>query len=137
MRRIHKLFAVGASSVLLGLMLTPAALATGTASGGAAGRAITVPNTNIKGSPAHFSPSSLSAKARWDGVQADCTSQLSFTLTNLKSVAEKVNFTGTNLKPTSFTVNPKSRFGICVPKGYTGTVHGKLTDGKKLTVTFP
>jgi hypothetical protein len=132
--------AVGSSGLLLGLALTPTALAVRTASGasrGAAGSALTLPNTNIKGSPAHFSPSKLSAKARWTSGTTCTLSVSSFTITNKKAKSKLVTFTGTGgFTPFSTTVLPKQTVGICITKGYTGTLTGKLADGKKLTVTF-
>ena len=137
MKRIHKFFAaVSVCSLMATFALAPAALAAGTASGAAAGRTVTLPNSNIKGSPAHFSPSALSAKARWDGVSSCSTSQGSFTISNHKNVAEKLTLSGTGLKPASGKVGAHKVVVVCITKGYTGTVHVTLKDGKKLTVTF-
>jgi hypothetical protein len=134
LRRIHKVIAVGASSLLLLLALTPAALAAGTARsgvGGAAGRAITLPNSNIKGRPAHFSPSTLTAKARWRSTICRA-SQASFTLNNRKGSARTVTFTGAASGMVKVPAHKKE--DICVRKGDTGKLVGKLRDGKKLIV---
>ena len=106
-----------------------------TASVGAAGQASTVPNSNIKGKPAHFSPTTLSASSRWDGVHADCKAQASFTMTNKKSVNESVKVTATGISGSlKATIKPNHSEFVCLGKAYTGTVTAKLTDGKKLTV---
>jgi hypothetical protein len=131
MRRIHKILAVGGASLLVMLALTPAALAAVSASGGNSGRAITLPNSNIKGRPAHFVPSQLTAKARW--TTATCTAtQASFTLTNKKGKTEVVTFSGA--ANGTVTVPAHMKWFICVGKGGTGKLVGKLTDGKKLIV---
>lgn len=136
MRRIHKLFAVGASSLLLGLTLTPAALAAGSARvSSAKGALAALPNTNIKGSPAKFSPDSLHAKARGNG--STCTSSdASFTILNKESKTEKVTFFEGSKNEGTVSIAKKSGEYICVGKGFTGTLKGKLKDGKKLTVKF-
>ena len=134
---MNKFAAIGASGALLALTLTPAALAAGTARVGSsgAGAAATVPTTTIKGKPAKFSPSSLSAKAK--GTGTTCTSaQASFEMLNKKSKSQKVNFTGTGGVKGSVTVAAHKGEFICITKGYTGTLTGKLKDGKKLTVKF-
>lgn len=135
MRRIHKLFAVGASSLLLGLALTPAALAAGSArlSGGRAGTAASLPKTTIKGSPAKFSPSSLNVKSKETGTT--CTSsQASFEMLNKESKNEKVVFTVNGTPVLTVTVKAHGGEFICIKKGDKGTAIGKLKDGKKLTV---
>ena len=136
LRRIHRSATLGVSILMVAFALTPAALAAGAA------RAVSLPNSNIRGTPAHWSPSKLTAKARWDGVVADCgPSQGSFTITNKKSVAEHVTLTGTKGFKSRFAgivnpIPPGSLRGICVKKGYEGTATAKLSDGKKLTITF-
>lgn len=139
MRRIHKVIAICGSSALLMLTLTPAALAAGSARAGLGGTAsrAAVPNASIKGSPPHWTPTSLSAKAKWTG--ATCTSaQTSFTISNFESKSETITLTGTNgFQKASGTVPAKTKAGVCVTKGYNGTVHATLkADGKKLTVHF-
>ena len=140
MKRIHKVIAICGSSALLTLTLTPAAFAAGSTRaglGGAAGRAATVPNANIKGKPPAWHPTSLSAKAKWTG--AACTAaQVSFTISNFENKAEAITLTGTNgFHKTSGTIGAKKKVGVCITKGYTGTVHiTLLADGKKLTVKF-
>jgi hypothetical protein len=136
MKRIHKFAAMGICSLMATFALAPAALAAGTASGAAAGRTLTLPNSNIKGSPAHFSPSSLSAKARWTNGTPCTQSSGSFTMTNKKSKSEKVTFTGKNFQTFTVTVGAGKVDGICITKGYHGTLHGTLNDGKKLSVSF-
>ncbi len=103
-----------------------------------AGAASSLPNTNIKGHPAHFKPKRLHAKARWPRTMPPCTiSQASFTVSNKENKAELINFTGTgNFTPFSYTVFPHVRDYFCITKGYHGTLTGKLTDGKKLKVNF-
>ena len=139
MRRIHKVVAICGSTALLTLTLTPAALAAGSARagvGGVAGRAA-VPNASIKGSPPHWTPTSLSAKAKWTG--ASCTmAQASFTISNFETKSEKLTLTGTNgFQKSSGTVAARKKAGVCVTKGYNGTVHVTLkADGKKLAVHF-
>ncbi len=129
MKKIHKFFAVGALGLLLTLALTPAALAFGTAR---AGRTASLPNTNVKGTPAHFSPTRLSAKARWNNATTCTTPQASFTVDNKKGVAETVTFSGA--ASGSVVVPAHSKYIICVTKGITGKMIGRLADGKKLTV---
>lgn len=137
LRRVHKSAVVGVFMLMVAFALAPAALAAGGA------RAVSLPNSNIKGTPAHWSPTKLTAKARWDGVQADCgQSQGSFTIHNKESVSEYVTLTGTkgfNSRNAHGPVNPLSPggfAGVCVKKGYKGTVTAKLSDGKKLTIKF-
>jgi hypothetical protein len=136
-RRVHKSAAAGVSIVTITFALAPATLAAGAAG------AASLPNSDIKGTPAHWSPSKLAAKARWDGVVADCgQAQGSFTIHNAKSVPENVTLTGTNgfkSRNAHGAINPLSPrgfAGICVKKGYKGTATAKLSDGKKLTITF-
>lgn len=141
MRRIHKITAVGASSLLLTLALTPAALAAGDARGRAVSRiavgvAASIPNSNITGKPAHWKPSSLSAKAKWTGANPCPQSQTSFTMTNKESTAERVTLSGPGLKSSSGKIPAGDRFGACISKGYKKTAHVALKDGKKLTVKF-
>lgn len=147
MRRIRKPFAAVASSLLLLFALGPAALAAGTAGaaspglgggGITAGSARTLPNSNIKGRPAHWAPSRLTAKARWPRGATSCTaSKASFTISNLKKAAEKVKITGTgHFRSVSGTVPARRRAYVCITKRYKGTVHAALKDGKKLTVHF-
>lgn len=147
MRRIHGLLAAGASSLLLVLALTPTAVVARTAGavsrglGGAgitAGSTSTLPNANIKGKPAHWAPSRLTAKARWPRGATSCrASEASFTISNLKKAAEKVKITGTGrFRSVSGTVPSRERAYVCITKGYTGTVHSTLKDTKKLTVHF-
>lgn len=112
------------------LALTPTALAAVSATGVNAGRAIALPNSNIKGTPAHFVPSQLTAKARW--TTTPCTaSQASFTLTNKKGT-QTVTFSGA--ASGTVTVPAHMKWLICVAKGRTGKLVGKLKDGKKLIV---
>lgn len=138
MRRIHKLFAVGASSVLLGLTLTPAALAAGSArlSSGRAGSAATLPATSIKGSPAKFSPDSLKAKAKEPSGGTCSSATASFVILNKESKTEKVTFFVGSKNEGSVSIAKKKGEYICVGQGFTGTLKGKLSDKKSLTVKF-
>lgn len=137
MNRIHKLAAVGVSSLMVAFAFAPSALAAGTASGGSSAlTAKALPNANIKGKPAHWSPSKLSAKGRWTKGTACTASAESFTISNYEKKAEKVTFTGTHFKTFSGTVKARTRAGFCISKGYTGTLTGKLKDGKKLKIHF-
>lgn len=140
MRRIHKPFAAGASLLFL-LALTPAGLAAVGARGRSVSRIAVVvaksfPNSNITGRPAHWSPRSLSAKAKWTGSRPCRQSQTSFTLTNTESKAEKVKLSGPHLRSSSGSIPAGERFGACITKGYNKTAHVTLKDGKKLTVKF-
>jgi hypothetical protein len=134
LKRIHKVIAICGSAALLTLTLTPAALAAGTRLSGSGARTIaSLPTTDIKGSPAKFSPSTLSVKSRQ--TTSPCTkAQASFEMLNKKSTTEKVVFTSGG--HTVLTVKVKAHAGefICIPAGSSGTAVGKLTDGKKLTV---
>ncbi len=136
--RIHKVIAICGSSALLALTLTPAALAAGSARAGLGGTGsrAAVPNANIKGTPPHWTPTSLSAKAKWTG--GTCTSaQVSFTVSNFENKAETITLTGTNgFHKSSGSVPAKTKAGVCITKGYAGTLKATLNDGKKLTVHF-
>jgi hypothetical protein len=119
---------------MVAVVLTPAALAAGSGRI-AAGHRAALPGSTIKGKPAHWSPTSLNAKAKWTG--GSCTAaQASFTMHNAESVSEKVTLTGTHLKSSSGTIPAGKTFGVCITKGYTGTAHVTLKDKKKLTVHF-
>jgi hypothetical protein len=89
---------------------------------------------HLKGTPAHFVPSQLIAKARWDGVSSCTTAaQASFTLTNKKGKAQTITFSGAASGKLSVPAHKKNWF-FCVSKGATGKLVGKLKDGKKLIV---
>jgi hypothetical protein len=140
LKSIHKFATVGVSSLMVTVALTPGALAAGTARasvGVAAVRAATLPNSNIKGRPTHFSPSSLTATARWAGSSSCTASQGSFTITNTKSRTEKVKVVATGISESlRARIRPHHVYIVCLTTGYTGTVHAILKDKKKLTVTF-
>lgn len=138
MKRIYKFAAVGISGLMATFALTPAALAASSASGAAAGRALTLPNSNIKGNPPKWSPSSLSAKARWTNGTPCTTTSGSFTETNTTSKSQTVKATATGISGSlKSTIPAHKRFVLCITKGYHGTVHVKLvSDGKVLSVTF-
>jgi hypothetical protein len=147
LRKTHKIAAVGCSSLLLSLALTSAALA-GAGSKAAsrtvasvrisAASAARLPNTNIKGNPAKWSPSSLNAKGRWAGSPTPCTtSEGSFTETNKENKAEKVKFKATGVSGSLKEKIPAhEKFVFCITKGYHGTVTGTLSDHKKLKAHF-
>jgi hypothetical protein len=135
LRRIQKPFAVGATAVLAGLALTPAALAAGSArvSSARVGSAASLPASAIKGSPAKFSPSSLSAKSKQ--TSSSCTlAQASFGILNKESKNEKVTFFVGSKNEGSVTIPKGKGEAFCFAKGSHGTLVGKLSDGKKLTV---
>ena len=137
MRRIHKFAAVGISSLMATVVLTPAALAAGGArlSSGHAGVAAGLPTTDIKGSPAKFSPNSLSVKSR--ETSTTCTkAQASFEMINKKGTSETVTFTVNGTVVLTTVVPAHGGDYICIKKGATGTAIGHLNDGKKLTVHF-
>lgn len=138
MKRIHRFVAVGASGLLLTLALTPAALAAGGARAATGVGTASVPNSNIKGKPTHFSPNKLSATAKNPPGSTTCTaSKASFSMTNLKKSTQTVTLTGTDgLHGGTVSIAPSTREIICVTKGYKGTITGKLKDKKKLTVKF-
>ena len=137
MNRIHKSAAVGISCLVAAFAFGPTALAAGTASGGSSAlTAKTLPNADIKGKPAHFTPSTLSAKARWTKV-THCTESVgSFTISNFKRKAQTVTFSGSHFQSFSSTIPGRKVGGFCISKGYTGTLTGKLKDGKKLKIHF-
>jgi hypothetical protein len=137
LNRIHKLAAVGTSALMVAFAFAPAALAAPAASGrSSALTAKTLPNANIKGKPAHFTPSTLSAKARWT-KGATCTASVaSFTISNYEKKGETVTFTGRHFQTFSSTIPKRKVGGFCISKGYTGTLTGKLKDGKKLKIHF-
>ncbi len=136
MKRIHKFAAVGVSSLIVTFALMPAALAAGTGVSGTGTRTIAkLPTTLIKGSPPKFSPSTLNVKAKQTGSKCT-TPQSSFKILNKKSKAEKVTFTQGGKTVVTFKVPAHDRANICIPAGTHGTLVGKLTDGKKLTVKF-
>ncbi len=140
LKRIYKFAAIGASGALLAVAVAPAAVAAGTANGSVAKAhtAATLPNSNIKGKPAKWSPSKLTAKARWSGPPTQCSvAQGSFTMNNTTKKGQTVKITGTkHFTPFSGTIPAKTKVVDCVTKGYKGTLTVKLKDGKKLTVKF-
>jgi hypothetical protein len=97
-----------------------------------------VPNTNIKGNPAHFKPKSLSATGHWTTPPVCTSVEISFTIKNHESKQEVIKFTGTNgFTPFKVKLPADTENGICITKGYHGTLTGKLkSDGKKLKVHF-
>lgn len=133
MRRIHKVIAICGSSALLTLTLTPAALAAGTRLSSRVGSAASLPASAIKGSPAKFSPSSLNAKSKQ--TTSPCTvAQASFGILNKESKNEKVTFFVGSKNEGSVTIPKGKGEAFCFAKGSHGTLVGKLSDGKKLTV---
>ena len=137
MNRIHKLAAVGISGLMVAFAFAPTALAAPTASGGSSAlTATTLPNTNIKGKPAHFTPSTMSAKARWKKGTKCTASRGSFTISNYEHKAETVKFTGPHFRSFSSKIPARKVGGFCISKGYTGTLTGKLKDGKKVKIHF-
>jgi len=98
---------------------------------------VTLPNSNILGSPARFSPASLNPKpARLTGSACD-SAQASATITNEEKNYQTVVITGNHHFTGQFGVIPaKSEVDVCVAKGYHGTVHFTLADGNKLTLNF-
>ncbi len=146
MKSIQKIVGVGVSGLLVTFALALAALTAGTATAASrtvnsaaasAGSAKTLPHTTIKGHPAHFRPSKLSAKARWTTPPICTSTQASFSVTNKENKAELISFTGTNgFTPFSFSIAAHASADFCITKGYHGTLKGKLSDHKKLTVGF-
>ncbi len=124
--------------MLAGLALTPAALAAGSArvSSGRVGSAATIPATSIKGSPAKFSPDSLHAKAKEPSGGTCTSSDASFAILNKESKTEKVTFFIGSTNEGTLAIPKKKGEIICVTKGFTGTLKGKLSDHKALTVKF-
>jgi hypothetical protein len=103
---------------------------------GAVGAPAAVTTSSITGAPAHFSPASIKATAKLPTGDACAAKYASFEFINKESVAEKFTLSGTGLGSGSGSVPKGYGEYICVPKGYTGTVHVKLTDKKELTVKF-
>jgi hypothetical protein len=134
LKRIHKLAAVGISTIMVGAALTPAALASGVTrlSSGRAGSAPPFPYSTIKGKPAKFSPTTLTGKSK---ETTSCTeSSATFGILNAESKAEKVAFSSGGKSAGSVTIPAKKGVYFCFKKGAKGTLVGKLSDGKKLTV---
>ncbi len=146
-----KIKAVKAAAIVLGaapllLVMTPgagasaprASVALETSARSAARPATsTLPKVKIKGSPASFVPTAVSATATLTGsscVQA----QASFNIKNKESVTEKFTITGTDgLIGGTAKLRALTKGFICVSSGYTGVMTLKLkSDGKTATVTF-
>ncbi len=97
----------------------------------------TLPKLKIKGSPASFVPTALTATAKLTG--SSCTqAQASFSIKNKESVTEKAAITGTDgLVGGTLKLPALTKSFICVSSSYTGVMTLKLkSDGKSATVTF-
>jgi hypothetical protein len=104
---------------------------------GAATTATSVPKSTIEGSPAHFSPTSLKATGKLPSGGTCAAKYASFEFINKEKVAEKFSVTAAKLGSGSGSVPAGDGEYLCIPKGYTGTVHVTITsDKKKLTVKF-
>jgi hypothetical protein len=134
LKRIHTFAAVGIPSLIATVVLSPAALAAGGVRAGAS-TAAGLPTTHIEGKPAKFSPSKLTVKDKLTGTT--CTkSQASFDMLNNENTAETVKFyVHGGLFRTETVAAHKGQY-ICSKKGLRYQAIGKLSDGKKLTVTF-
>ena len=120
---ISSALAVGAASAA-----NHSAYSAGRTAGPTAGLA----NTNIQGKPAHFSPTRVSGKARWNGVSTCTGSNASFTIDNKEGSTQSVTFTGA--AHGLVTIPAHAKYYICVLKGSTGKSVGTLSDGKRLHV---
>ncbi len=127
MKRFYRFAAMGFAGLMTLFTLAPAGLAVSS----------TVPNSNITGSPAHWIPSTLTAKATLNPGGFCTPTYYSFTMTNKEKVTEKYAISGTNGYPSSHgSIPPKVLRGICVFTPFKGDVITvKLSDGKKLKVT--
>lgn len=134
MRRIHKFAAVGVSSLMVTFALTPAALAAGVASSRAARSTASLPASAITGSPAKFSPSTLKGKSKEPSGGTCTTSDATFGILNKESKTEKVTFFVGTKNEGSVKIPKSKGVAFCFTQGEHGTIVGKLSDGKKLTV---
>jgi hypothetical protein len=98
---------------------------------------ITLPHSDIKDSPARFVPNFVNPKSgKLTGSSCD-SAQASATITNQEGTYEAVVITGNHQFTGQYGVIPaKSEVDVCVAKGYHGTVHFTLNDGKQLTMNF-
>jgi hypothetical protein len=98
---------------------------------------VTLPNSNILGSPARFSPASMTPKPAKLTGSACNSAQASATITNQEKTYQAVVVTGNHHFTGQYGVIPaKTEVDVCVAKGYHGTVHVTLADGKQLTMNF-
>jgi hypothetical protein len=104
--------------------------------GVAATATATLPSSSIKGTTAHWVPTSLSATAVDTGTT--CTEALaSFVMANHTKAAQTITLTATKISGSDKFTLPKGKGEyICITKGYTGVAHAALSDGKKLKITF-
>jgi hypothetical protein len=93
-----------------------------------------LPATVIKGTKAVYSPTKLSAKAKWNGTAACVASLESFTIANTTTATQTVTDAGQVLG----SLPPNTMAGICINKSQVGIpqVFGLSSNKKaKLTVT--
>ena len=131
---MHKIAAVGASSLLFSLALAPAAVAGATAHFGVGGAKKGIANTNITGKPAKFSPSKLTVKKHVSGDGCSSSSPAWFSVTNKENKTETV--TATSGLSGSGQVAAHQKLYVCVPSTYRGSATFELNDHKKLNVKF-
>jgi hypothetical protein len=114
------LFTVPASAAASGAAaMVPASVAP---AGGA------LPHTDIKGSPAVYSPTKLTVTPRWNGTSSCTTAVESFTIANETSVAQEITSGGMSLG--SLPAHDKA--GICINTDQAGmTDKFGLTSNKK------
>jgi hypothetical protein len=102
----------------------------------AAAPAVTLPNTYIRGTTAHWVPTTLTATERWNGTAACKASDASFTIKNRETATEDVTFTLEGTDEGVYDL-PTGKTFLCVN---TDVGPAKLTaalpDHKKLTVTL-
>jgi hypothetical protein len=100
----------------------------------ATSQAARVPATNITGTKAVYSPTKLTATAKWNGTST-CTAKLeSFTITNTTAVSQTVTTGGHVLG----TLPAGAKGGVCINKSQVGIaqVFGLSSNKRaKLTVT--
>jgi hypothetical protein len=124
-------------AVAAGVALAVPMIAWASPAGAATTSSAAVPKSSIEGSPAHFTPTSLTATGKLPSGGACAAKYASFEFINKEKVAEKFKVTATTLGSDSGSLPAGDGEYLCIPKGYTGTVHVELTsDSKKLTVKF-
>jgi hypothetical protein len=128
--------AIGLAGLTLSTMVnaaTPAQIA----GVGATASPSTLPNSDIKGTTAHWVPKALTATADWKSGTTCTAAAASFTMINDTKKSQAVTLTATGITGSDkFTLKPKVGEYICITTGYTGTAHAALADKKKLTVKF-
>jgi hypothetical protein len=124
-------------AVAAGAALAVPMFAWASPAGAVAASAAAVPKSTIKGSPAKFTPATLTATGKLPSGGKCAAKYASFEFINSEKVAEKFKLSATGLGTGSGSVPAGAGEYICIPKTFKSTVKVTLTSDKKvLSVKF-